>query len=105
VAETALSSQRCFHHDTRETAARCTRCTRYFCRECVVEYDNRLVCAACLQSISAAGESTVSGFVGLSPWLAAVAGFAFVWLLFYCLGLFLLMLPSSFGDASVWGAR
>lgn len=45
--------QRCFHHETREAVCRCPRCRRSFCRECVTEHDDRLVCASCLRDETA----------------------------------------------------
>ena len=104
MPEPALTTLKCFHHPGREAAARCTKCSRYFCRECVVEYDNRLVCATCLQSLVQSAGETRSRFSALRPWLASAAGFGLAWLIFYILGLLLVTLP-SFGDARVWGNR
>jgi hypothetical protein len=104
MAELTLSRQRCFHHAGREAAARCTKCLRYFCRECVIEYDNRLVCATCLESLARTSGRSRVRFAALRPWLAAAAGFGVVWVIFYTLGLMLVTMP-SFGDAGVWGSR
>jgi len=44
---------RCFYHDFREAACRCPICQRYFCRECVTEHDDRVLCVECLKTIVA----------------------------------------------------
>ncbi len=44
-----LAEQRCWNHERREAACRCPDCRRYFCRECVTEHQQRLLCAACLR--------------------------------------------------------
>lgn len=46
----AMLEQRCFHHERREAVCRCPQCRRSFCRECVTEHEDRLVCAACLRA-------------------------------------------------------
>jgi hypothetical protein len=42
--------QRCTNHEMREAVCRCPLCRRSFCRECVTEHEDRLVCAACLRA-------------------------------------------------------
>jgi hypothetical protein len=104
MAQVLLSRQKCFHHPAREAAARCTSCSRYFCRECVVELDGRLVCAACLKSFSKAETAKRVRFKALRPWLAAAAGFTLAWLIFYTIGLALLTMP-ALNEGGAWGAR
>ena len=53
---TPLFQQRCLHHLSREAACRCPVCRSYFCRECVTEHDDRLVCAGCLKKMHAPSE-------------------------------------------------
>ncbi len=48
---TELWTQRCQFHALREAVARCPECQRYFCRECVTEHDERLLCASCLRKL------------------------------------------------------
>jgi hypothetical protein len=45
---TAVAHQRCLHHHEREAVARCPECGHYFCRECITEHDERVICASCL---------------------------------------------------------
>jgi hypothetical protein len=51
-AKPDLARQRCFNHEAREAAARCLRCRRFFCRECVTEHEGRLTCGACLRELA-----------------------------------------------------
>ena len=96
----ALHQQRCFHHAAREAVARCPSCTRFFCRECIVEHAGRVLCAACLagQAVSARDGS---GWAGLWWSVTAAAGFLFSWMAFYYLGGLLSRVPAEFlGDAT-----
>jgi hypothetical protein len=43
--------QRCWNHEPREAVCRCPECSRGFCRECVAEHENRLLCADCLKLV------------------------------------------------------
>ncbi len=100
-----LHTRRCSRHPEREAAARCPACGGFFCRECVVEHEGRLLCSACLAR--EAGE----GLPGKGRWpafrgaleLAAAAGAA--WLVFYALGSLLLSIPPAFHEGTIWGAK
>lgn len=94
-----VSAARCFHHPQREASGRCTRCNRFFCRECLAEHDGRLVCGACL---AARGEDAGGGKDRLRPAFMAAVGFIFLWFCWYCLGEALLLIPTSFHDGSFW---
>lgn len=48
----ALIHQRCFNHATREAVARCPECSQFFCRECITEHDDRVICSACLKKLA-----------------------------------------------------
>ncbi len=92
-----LSKVRCFQHVSREAAARCPECERFFCRECVTEHDGRMVCRPCLSVLADSDDTHESGlFHQLVGWLCALLGFAFVVSLFYLLGRLLLSIPSEF---------
>jgi hypothetical protein len=95
VTPAALHQQRCFHHAAREAVARCPSCTRFFCRECIVEHAGRVLCAACLADQAA----TVRGgarWAGLWWGLSAVTGFLFSWMAFTYLGGLLSRVPAEF---------
>lgn len=93
----------CFHHRAREAVARCPECRRFFCRECVTEHEDRVICASCLGA--AAGESRRRRI----PWpmlvmpLQLFAGLLLAWLLFYGLGQILIAIPADFHGGS-WTA-
>jgi hypothetical protein len=91
-----LREARCFNHAEREAAARCPPCGRYFCRECVTEHEDRVICAACLAGLAkkpAPGRAVLAAAVRALQFLAALAA---LWLVFYAAGSALLNLPSAF---------
>ena len=98
-----VARQRCLNHSAREAVARCTVCARYYCCECVVESDDRLVCATCLKASRKARVQTRQRSAALQIWIVAAAGFMMAWTVFYLIGLALLMIPSGSG-AAVWGS-
>jgi hypothetical protein len=73
--------QRCWNHELREAVCLCPQCGRSYCRECVSEHDFRLLCAACLQSLSRAARPVAKARFGLAS--LAFAGFLLGWLLFF----------------------
>lgn len=99
----SLSSQRCFQHSLREAVARCPECRHYYCRECITEHDDRVICAACLRKLAAAPAAPKRLSV---PWFAPVVqlvlGLCIVWLVFYLCGVTLLSIPSKFHEGHVW---
>jgi hypothetical protein len=100
-----LAEQHCFHHAQREAAARCPECRRFFCRECVTEHEDRVVCAACLKVLTAARSGGKVSIVWLVRTLQLVWGLLVALVFFYWLGQTLLDLPSSFHDGTVWQGR
>jgi hypothetical protein len=81
-----LHRQRCWNHASREAVCRCPSCSRFFCRECVTEHDERLLCAACVLKAVTAQKPTHSW---RRRWLlraAAAAGLALAWTAFYGAG-------------------
>ena len=99
-----LAHQRCFNHSLREAAARCPECRRFFCRECVTEHEDRVLCAACLRKRVKPPFTQRSGFVAVVRAVQWLAGLFIVWLLFYVLGAVLVSLPDSFHQGSMWKA-
>ena len=88
-----LTRQRCLRHPDREAAYRCPGCRRYYCRECGVEHDGRMLCAACLKkpSLNAGPESGL--WTKLLGFAAPFVGLLVAWLFFFCLGQLLLLIP------------
>ncbi len=85
---------RCRNHPGREAAARCTKCGGYFCRECIIEHHERMICAGCLRRPSdrRAGRRLLSA---LTASFRLAAGVLILWITFYNLGRLLLFLRSG----------
>jgi hypothetical protein len=93
-----LSRARCFNHPEREAVARCPECGRHFCRECVNEHEDRLLCAFCLDRLLAAPGFRRRSLGRSVPVVQAFLGFLFLWLSCYLLGRLLIAIPSSFHE-------
>ena len=100
----SLFHQRCFHHASREAVACCPECQRFFCRECVTEHADRLVCATCLRRLTpgARFEGGVGRWLGRG--VQAGLALALVWGFFYLTGRLLIMLPASVHEGTLWKA-
>lgn len=103
---TALTRQRCATHPDREAAARCPECGTFFCRECVTEHAGRVICARCLQQKVAAEEAPAPRSCrSLAPLRMAfqiALSLFLAWFFFYLLGAFLVSIPSSFHEGTIW---
>ncbi len=98
----SLHLQVCQNHSEREAVARCPVCRLYFCRECVTEHDDQVVCAACLTK-SVRQEPLQQGRYPFVPRSAAfLAGLFIAGASFYSFGRLLLLVPTSFHDGSAW---
>jgi hypothetical protein len=101
-----LALQRCLHHADREAIARCPECTRYFCRECITEHDDRVICANCLAKLARPKEEPKSrrklrlSLIGLP--MAAFGGLIIAWWCFYFIGRLLFSIPSDFHANKLW---
>jgi len=101
----SLSDQRCFNHAFREAVARCPSCRSFFCRECITEHDDRIICAECLRKIAAAPQKKAQSFPGLMRAAQFLLGLLAAWFFFYLLGESLLSLPNSFHEGTLWKAN
>jgi len=99
---TALAHQRCAHHPVREAVARCPECQRFYCRECVTEHDDRLLCAECLRRLSARAAGGRRRLTGLVRAAQLLAGILVCWLFFYYSGRILLAIPAAFHEGVFW---
>jgi len=97
-----VAAQKCFNHRHREAVARCPQCGRFFCRECVTEHGDRVICAGCLRKIAAPRRKIVPRLTGFVTLLQFAAGVMVLWLFFYYIGQALLRLPSSFHEGTLW---
>src|SRR6266566_3805111 len=99
-----LAYQRCFNHAAREAVARCPDCRRYFCRECITEHDDRIICAACLRKRKHPPLIERRGFATAIRCSQCLFGLLLAWCFFYLVGETLLRLPNSFHEATLWQA-
>lgn len=78
---TPALQNRCANHDSREAVCRCPACGRAFCRECVTEHDELLLCASCIarsaRRMPAARPRTIS------PWALAACGLFLAWVVYF----------------------
>ena len=98
----ALADQRCFNHAHREAVARCPECGRYFCRECITEYEDRVLCAVCLTKAGAAASKRAVRFAIAKRAVQCVGSIMLLWFIFYVFGLGLVKLPTSFHESTLW---
>ena len=98
----AVARQRCFHHAMREAVARCPECGQFFCRECITEHDDRVICASCLKKLAAAGARAERSVWNVWPACQIAGGALFAWALFYLCGLGLLSIPSEYHEGRLW---
>lgn len=102
TATPSLRQQRCSHHPTREASARCPECGRFFCRECITEHEDRVLCATCLAKISGEQPKRKASRRGV-VWVAlALVSFCVVFFAFLFMGNLLLAIPSRFHVAEGW---
>ena len=97
-----LLHQRCFNHALREAVARCPECGQFFCRECITEHDDRVVCSACLKKLARAPLTKRPAFVRIVRLAQCVAGVVVAWFFFFLIGEGLLKIPASFHEGTLW---
>jgi len=98
----ALTAQRCLHHAEREAAARCPECRQFFCRECITEHEDRVICASCLRKLARATGGPRSRRRVFASVAQGLAGVLVAWYFFYSAGRVLLAIPASFHEGTVW---
>ncbi len=100
-----IASQRCFNHSLREAAARCPDCGRFYCRECITEHEDKVICAVCLRQRIKPRLTRRPWFIGGVRVAGCLFGLLVSWLFFYLCGQALLAVPSSFHEGTVWRSR
>ena len=100
-----LIHQRCFNHSQREAVARCPECNCFYCRECITEHEDRVICASCLKTFAQPPFTKRRGFVAVMRGVQLLAGFLTVWLFFYFFGQALLSIDSSFHEGTIWQGK
>jgi len=97
-----LSQQRCHNHMLREAVARCPECSRFFCRECITEHEDIVLCATCLRIRSATSGLIPDRFRGLLQAGQFLLGIVILYIVFFYLARILLALPSDFHEGTLW---
>lgn len=97
-----LSRQRCLNHSGREAAAKCPQCSHFYCRECITEHEDKIICASCLEKQFEPDDKKKKNFGKLLKWSGAFFGIVLIWLFFFFLGKLLLLIPSAFHEGSIW---
>lgn len=97
-----ILEQRCFNHARREAVARCPECGRFFCRECVSEHDDRILCSACLKKLAHVPLTRRPMFRKTFRFAQCAAGIVLVWFFFFLAGELLLKIPTSFHEGTLW---
>lgn len=97
-----LFLQRCLNHAQREAVARCPECGGFFCRECIAEHEDRVLCASCLKKRLHRSESRRSLLLIAGRVAQAAFGFLIAWFFFFAIGGKLLQLPDLFHQDTLW---
>ena len=97
-----LAQQHCLNHPAREAAAQCPQCRHFFCRECITEHDDRILCAVCLRQLSQAADARRQPLRALGRAGLALAGLLTAALFFYSVGQLLLLIPAAYHDGTLW---
>ena len=97
-----LAHQRCFNHAVREAVARCPECGQCFCRECITEHDDRVVCAACLKKLTRQPLARRTVLVRFLRLVRCACGILIAWFFFFLIGESLMKLPASFHEGTLW---
>lgn len=98
----SLAHQRCFNHDRREAVARCPECKQFFCRECITEHEDRVLCAACLKKLTHKPLAQRFAFAQIFRLVQCALGILIAWYFFFLIGDGLLKLPNSFHEGTLW---
>jgi len=98
----SLSQQRCLNHAEREAVARCPECSHFFCRECVTEHEDRVICASCLKKTAKEKKILHLPLAAIGALAMGLTGLFTTWLFFYMIGLILAGMPGNFHDGSIW---
>ncbi len=97
-----ITHQRCANHSFREAAARCPECGRYFCRECVTEHEDRVLCASCLEGLKASAPARSFRLKKVFRFIQFLLSLLVLWLFFYYLGQTLISLSANFHEGTLW---
>jgi hypothetical protein len=97
-----LTRQRCQQHQFREAVARCPECGSFFCRECITEHADKVLCASCLGKTLEARTEKSTRFQWFFHLGHFFMGLVILYILFYYLAEILLAIPASFHEGTIW---
>jgi len=97
-----LLHQRCFNHAVREAVARCPECRNYFCRECITEHDDRVICSACLKKLTRQPLARRPAFLRLLRFAGCAGAIFIAWFFFFLIGAMLVKIPASVHEGTLW---
>jgi len=97
-----ITQQRCRNHMKREAVARCPGCGGFFCRECITEHEDKVLCAACLRQLVEPYGKPSDRFRGLFRLGHFLLGILILYVLFYYFAQILVALPSDFHEGTLW---
>ena len=100
-----LIHQRCFNHALREAAARCPECHHFYCRECITEHDDRVICTVCLSKTASRPLTERAGFRAVLRSMQALLGLCIACWFFYLVGRALLSIDTSVHEGTIWNRR
>lgn len=102
AALATLRQRRCVNHPQREASARCPECGRFFCRECITEHDDRVLCASCLAKLTFKKKDAGKSWDWAPRLCLAILAVATVYLAFLLVGNILVSVPSHFHSQGGW---
>ncbi len=97
-----LTQQRCLSHEEREAVARCLECVGFFCRECITEHKDRVLCSACLRRVTAPSVKAPGHFGFVWPLVLWLFGVVVAWTFFYGVARILVAIPTNVHDGKIW---
>ena len=100
-----LTHQRCFNHAVREAVARCPECKQFYCRECITEHDDRVLCSVCLKKTTRRPLVQRVRLALLFRLVQVAFCFLLAWYFFFLVGEGLLKIPTSFHEGTLWQAN
>jgi hypothetical protein len=99
-----LAHKRCFNHAAREAAARCPECGQFFCRECVTDHADKVLCAACLKKSVKLPLRKRRYLASARLSVLCALGLFTAWFFFFLVAETLARLPESFHEGTIWQA-
>jgi hypothetical protein len=97
-----LRLQRCLNHPQREASARCPSCRQYYCRECITEHDDRVLCASCLAKLTLKKSIRRAHWSWIPRIVLALVAAGVVFMALLLIGDLFLSIPAQFHSAGGW---